>query len=230
MIRPWAPLIFLITVGLGAGGCVVKFSQRSSWDIERIQSLSEELEQIRGLAQLKAQEADQLRRAKALLDQRFAQEIADEEISIGFDERGLVVRVLDRVLFDSGKATLRNEALPVLTKVARILNEELAGQSIGVEGHTDNEPIKRSGWKDNWELSLARARAVVTSLVSEHGVDPNRVAAIGYGEYRPIASNETAEGRRLNRRVEITVLPSRLVNSRTESPEADADPQSPYRK
>ena len=203
-------LVGLLVVSVS--GCVVKFAQRSSWDIRQIQALSEELEQIRSLAQLKADEAEQLRQAKARLEERLAREIAAENVSVGFDDRGLVVRVLDRILFDSGKATLRNEARPVLEKVARILDEELADQAIGVEGHTDNEPIKYSGWKDNWELSLARARAVLTHLV-KHGVDPARISATGYGEYRPIASNDTAEGRSTNRRVEMTVLPRRLAES-----------------
>jgi len=199
--------VVLSIILLASAGCAVRFSKRSPWDIEQIQALSDQLEQFKTLAQLKTDEADRLRQAKELLEQRLSSEIASNEISVGFDQRGLVVRVLDKVLFDSGKVRLRSEASPVLDKVARILNEELADQPIGVEGHTDNEPIRRSGWKDNWELSLARARSVLTDLVEERGVDPSRVSAIGYGEYHPIASNDSTDGRRKNRRVEIVVLP-----------------------
>lgn len=200
-------IIAILSVGIAAGGCAVKFAQRSPWDIQQIQALSQQLEQFRSLAQLKGEEADRLRDAKALLESRLSSEIAHKDIAVGFDERGLVLRALDQVLFDSGKATIRQEAKPILDKVARVLSEELPDQPIGIEGHTDNQPIRRSGWKDNWELSLARARAVVTYLVEKQGVDPRRVAATGYGEYRPIASNGSATGRRANRRVEIVVWP-----------------------
>lgn len=212
-------------VALLAGGCAVKLSQRSPWDVQQIQALSDELEKFRTLAQLKSDEANVLREAKGLLDQRLSSEIADQEIDVGFDERGLVVRALDRILFDSGKAQLRKEAYPVLDKIARILSEELAGQPINIEGHTDNEPIRRSGWKDNWELSMARSRAVLTYLVKERGVDPAHVSASGYGEHRPIASNDTTDGRRMNRRVEIVVLPkgAKATAGPQSSSEAAAD-------
>jgi len=218
----------LVIVGLGlvAGGCAVKFAQRSPWDIQQIQTLSEQLEQFRTLAQLKAEETDSLRHAKAQLERR----LPSPDISVGFDERGLIVRVLDTVLFDSGKAKLRKEAYAVLDQVAQVLNTDVAEQPIAVEGHTDNEPIKRSGWKDNWELSLARARSVLTYLVQERSVAPARVSAVGYGEYRPIASNETPEGRRANRRVEIVVLPrGTTVQGPADSREA-ARGASAYRK
>ena len=199
----------LLSVGLAVllSGCAVKFSKRSSWDIQQLRTLSEQLEQFRTLAELNAEEANRLREAKGRLDQRLSSEISDQDVTVGYDERGLVVRVLDQILFDSGKAKLRPEAHAVLNKVARVLNQEAGDQPIGIEGHTDNQPIKRSGWKDNWELSLARARAVLTYLVKERDLAPTRVSAIGYGEYRPIASNDTPQGRRMNRRVEIVVLP-----------------------
>ncbi len=199
-----------------ASGCAVRFSQRSPWDIQQIQALSDQLGQFKSLAQLNAEEARRLREGKALLDQRLSSEIASDDVSIGFDERGLVVRVLDRVLFDSGKAEVRPEAREVIGAVAGILMQELVDQPISIEGHTDNVPITRSSWKDNWELSLARARAVLTTLVKD-GVQPNRVIAAGYGEYRPIASNDTDAGRRQNRRVEIVVLPSRSTQASGEA-------------
>ena len=194
-------------------GCAVKFSERSPWDIQRIQALSNQLEQFKTLTQLKVEEADRLRQGKALLDERLSSEIASEQVKVGFDERGLVVRLLDRVVFDSGKADVRPDAHAVLDEVARILTHELVAQPVSVEGHTDNVPITRSRWKDNWELSLARARSVLTYLVKERGVSPTKISAAGYGEYRPIASNDRAEGRQENRRVEIVVLPVRAASS-----------------
>ena len=220
----------LMVVAMGLGGCAVKFSQRSPWDIQQLQALSEQLEQVRSLAQLKAEEADRLREAKELLEKRLSSEIADQDISVGFDERGLVVRVLDRVLFDSGKAQLRAQASSVLDKVSRILREELPNQPISIEGHTDNEPIRHSGWKDNWELSLARARAVLTYLVNQRGFDPSRVAAAGYGEYRPLTSNASPEGRRQNRRVEIVALPQRTTHGAAMDESSDAGDSADYHK
>ena len=79
--------------------------------------------------------------------------------------------------------------------------------NIGIEGHTDNEPIEYSGWKSNWELSTARALSVLHYLADQEGIAPQRLSAVGYGEYKPVASNDTKEGRRLNRRVEIVILP-----------------------
>ena len=210
-----------------ASGCAVKFSQRSPWDIQQIQALSEQLEQFRTLAQLKSDEANSLKQTKSALDG-----LESSGISVGYDERGVVVRVLDTVLFDSGKAKLRKEAYAVLDQVAEVLNNQAMNQPIAVEGHTDNEPIKRSGWKDNWELSLARGRSVLTYLVqAPRNVAPARVSAVGYGEYRPIASNDTADGRRMNRRVEIVVLPrGTTVRGPADAEEASRSSNTVYRK
>ena len=187
---------------VAASGCAINFAKRSPWDIQQLADLSDQLEQFKSLAQLKAEEADQLRHAKEMLEKR----LGSSDVSIGYDERGLVARMLDRVLFDSGKAQLRRAAYPVLDKVAQVL-KEVAGQPIGVEGHTDNVPIKKSGWASNKALSEARAQSVVDYLVTQHGLDASRFTAIGYGEDKPITSNGTASGRQKNRRVEIVVLP-----------------------
>ena len=197
----------LMAVVLGVGvvassGCAVTFAKRSPWDIQQLAELSDQLEQFKTLAEMKSQEADEMRRAKELLESR----LNSSQATIGYDERGLVTRLLDQVLFDSGKAELRRGAYPVLDKVAQVLNE-VPGQPLGVEGHTDNVPIKRSGWESNKALSLARANAVVAYLVEHHGINAGRITAVGHGEEKPIASNDTARGRQKNRRVEIVILP-----------------------
>ncbi|MBI4340674.1 MAG: OmpA family protein [Candidatus Omnitrophica bacterium] len=188
-------------VVLMAAGCAINFAKRSPWDIQQLAELSDQLEQFKTLAQLKAEEAEQLRHAKELLEQR----LGASEASVGYDERGLVTRMLDSVLFDSGKAALRPGAGRVLEKVARVL-QELPDQPIGVEGHTDNVPIKRSGWADNQALSVARANAVASAL-QQQGIAAGQMTTIGYGEEHPIASNDTPAGRQKNRRVEIVILP-----------------------
>jgi len=110
------------------------------------------------------------------------------------------------VLFDSGKAKIRSEAHNVLDKVTKVINEKASDRNLAIEGYTDNEPIKKSGWKSNWELSTARATSVLHYL-EERGIEPKKLQATGYGEYRPVASNDTVEGRQKNRRVEIIILP-----------------------
>ena len=187
---------------VATAGCAIQLARRSPWDVEQLAQLSDQLEQFKTLAQLKAEEAEQLRQAKEELEQR----LSSSEVSVGYDERGLVTRMLDRLLFDSGKAELRPTASAVLDKVARVI-EKVRDQPVTVEGHTDNEPIKRSRWKSNTELSVARARTVMDYLVDRHGISPGRLKAVGYGEARPIASNRSATGRQKNRRVEIVIGP-----------------------
>jgi chemotaxis protein MotB len=185
-----------------ATGCAIHFAKRSPWDIQQLAELSDQLEQFKTLARLKAEEAEQLRQAKALLEQR----LGSSDVTVGYDERGLVTRVLDRVLFDSGKAQLRRGAFPVLDQVATVL-AEFPAQPIAIEGHTDSQPIRYSGWADNQSLSIARAAAVADYLVEQHGIDRRRITTIGYGEDHPLAPNDTAVGRQQNRRVEIVMLP-----------------------
>jgi chemotaxis protein MotB len=96
----------------------------------------------------------------------------------------------------------------VLEKVSKVIRDKVSDREIGVEGHTDNDPIKYSGWKSNWELSTARATSVLHYLVEKGGLNPKKLSAIGYGEYRPIMSNDTPEGRQKNRRVEIVIVPN----------------------
>jgi chemotaxis protein MotB len=122
-------------------------------------------------------------------------------------EKGLVITFVADILFDSGKAKVRPEANETLDKVSRVLIENVADLKIGIEGHTDNEPIKASGWKSNWELSVARALSVLHYLQDEKRVEGWRLSAIGYGEQQPLADNATKEGRQLNRRVEIVIMP-----------------------
>ncbi len=183
-------IISIITVFTGCT-FVVQKGRRS--DIEKIESLSRQL--------------DELSRTKSLLEDRLSQEISDRQVRLEMMEKGLVITFVADVLFDSGKAKVKPEAYATLDKVARVLSENVPEYNIGIEGHTDNVPIKFSGWKSNWELSTARALSVLHYIVDEKGIRPSRVSAIGYGEYNPVASNDNAEGRQLNRRVEIVILP-----------------------
>jgi chemotaxis protein MotB len=123
-------------------------------------------------------------------------------VQTAIERRGLVVRVLtDKLLFDSGEATLKPQGLPLLSDVAQLLNLDKSHPII-VEGHTDNVPISTLVFPSNWELSTSRATNVVRYLISQRVSRP-RLAAAGYADLNPVASNATMPGRALNRRVDI---------------------------
>ena len=181
-------------ITLGLAGCSFVFQKGRRSDAQKIEELSAQL--------------DELLRSKSMLEQKFGQEINDKQIKLQMMEKGLVITVVGDLLFDSGKSKIRLEAYPLLDKVSLILKDNMAQFNVGIEGHTDNAPIKLSGWKSNWELSTARALSVLHYLVKDQAIAPERLSAIGYGEYRPVDSNETVDGRKQNRRVEIVILPN----------------------
>jgi chemotaxis protein MotB len=125
-------------------------------------------------------------------------------ITATLDRRGLIIRVSESAFFDLGSAELRTEAEEVLSLIAGFLLR--IPNHVRIEGHTDNLPIRTSKFPSNWELSVNRATACVRYLIVKHGFPPERISALGYGEYRPIASNQTSTGRTKNRRVDIIVL------------------------
>ncbi|MCG5514188.1 flagellar motor protein MotD [Ectothiorhodospira shaposhnikovii] len=127
-------------------------------------------------------------------------------IEVGRDRLWIEVQINTSILFASGSAELASEAVPILERLAAILAQFPA--RIHVEGHTDNIPISTPVYPSNWELSSGRA-ATVVNLFARNGVDPEQMAAIGFGEYRPKADNATPEGRLRNRRVNIVVLAGR---------------------
>ena len=131
----------------------------------------------------------------------------------------LTVNILDRVMFDSGEAELKPAGAAVLRKVAAVLAQH-PNIKVHVIGHTDNVPIRpaaRSRFPSNWELSTARATAAVRFLTENAGVDPRRLGAVGYGEFRPVADNTTPEGRARNRRIAITILSEEMAGADTAS-------------
>jgi len=202
-MKRWIAGLAAVGLGLAGAGCSVNFYAGRASDAKTIEELKSELERLRAQ---KKQEANQLEETKRLLEQRLRDEIGRNQVKLEMAERGLVLTFVAEVLFDSGKAVLRSEATKSLGKVAGVITEKASDRNIGIEGHTDNVPISVSGWKSNWELSTARAISVLHFL-EENGVAPDRLVASGYGEYRPVAANDAAEGRQKNRRVEIVILP-----------------------
>lgn len=123
------------------------------------------------------------------------------------------IRITSVPLFDPGKATLRPEAIAELRKVARVLKEEYRDYVIGIEGHTDADPIRKSGWGSNHELAVERALAVFDYLTKREGIPTSRLFIAGFGPIRPIASNSTPAGKARNRRVEFVIYPPELLTA-----------------
>jgi len=137
-------------------------------------------------------------------------ELASKQVTIRELEGKLTLSMVESILFDSGKAEVKADGLEALKKVAEVL-KNTTDQEILVAGYTDNVPIKgrlAQKYPTNWELSAARAISVVKILMAD-GVDPALLSATGFGEYRPVAENDTPEGRAKNRRMEIILMPRR---------------------
>ena len=149
-------------------------------------------------------EQDNFLELKRLLDAYAKVHGFSGEVQTIITPTGLLVRILtDRLLFDSGSADLQSEGLPLLVEIAHLLNLDQTHQIL-VTGYTDNVPIATAQFPSNWELSTTRAGSVVRFLISQ-GVDENRLEASGYASLHPVASNATAVGRALNRRVEVLI-------------------------
>jgi len=127
----------------------------------------------------------------------------EDAIQVEVTETGMLVNIGDRVLFGLGEASLKPEAFPVLELVAQKLRD--SAKEVFVSGHTDNVPITSGKFRNNWELSSARALSVVEYFISDCNVPPDILAATGYSEFHPIAPNDSAPNRRKNRRVEILI-------------------------
>ena len=181
-------------------------------EIQRLMALKDK--QVEEVKQQKDVELTELEKAKRDLENSLSQELKDYKAKLEMTERGLVLTFLDEIFFDSGKDVIRQDAYPTLQKVTEILNRDVADSKVAIEGHTDNEPIKHSGWKSNWELSSARALAVLHNFVDKGKVDPHRVSAIAYGEFHALMPNDSPQGQQQNRRVEIVILPSQLEKVR----------------
>lgn len=131
----------------------------------------------------------------------------DTEVKVEQFESEVILRFNDLLLFDSGKASIKTAGVPVLSSMGdKISTYFEKGYRIRLEGHTDNIPIQNAQFPSNWELSAARAIAVAKFYINQMGFDPAKISTEGFGEHKPIASNDTAQGRSENRRVEIKLV------------------------
>ncbi len=159
------------------------------------------------------------------LSQALAQQIAAKTVALEMGPDGLVISLREAGFFDSGSAAPKPAAMPTLRAIAARLSG--TPYDLRIEGHTDNVPIHTPQFDSNWELSSARATSIARLFLELKAIPPERISAAGYAEYHPVASNDTAAGRAMNRRVDLVVLPRAKLDF---AASAGAQPSGPWRK
>jgi len=134
-------------------------------------------------------------------------ELEKLNIEVKESKSGISLTMSEILLFEPGSDVLSGKGKSILDKVADILKEKYPDNEINIEGHTDNQPIQKSGWKSNWELGSSRSLSVLHYLVEEKGLNAKKVSGTTYGEFRPVEDNSTPEGQAKNRRAVILILP-----------------------
>ena len=182
--------------------------------------LQQELTNSHAKIEALIKEKEQERQKQQEMETQMRSALESRDVTISELQGKLTVNILDRVLFASGEAELKPEGEQVLAQVASVLTQH-TNRQIYVIGHTDNVPIRGTlygRFSSNWELSTARATAAVRYLTEKAGVNPAMLAAVGYGEYHPIASNATPEGRAKNRRIAIVIVPENFLPLESREP------------
>jgi chemotaxis protein MotB len=174
-----------------------------SGTISVIPSMRKLAQVSKGRVKSKGGEKD-FKATKASIEAYLMKARAQDKVSVTITQRGLVVSLKEAGFFDSGSATLKQSSHALLNDVVESLTSY--SNAIRVEGHTDNVPISSQAFPSNWELSTSRATHVVQYLIKQDDFDPANVSAAGYGEYRPVADNDSDEGRMKNRRVDLVLL------------------------
>jgi chemotaxis protein MotB len=154
------------------------------------------------------EEIKRMEEIQAKFDEFLSANNLEEDIATSMEERGVVIRFQDSVLFPKSSADLYQKATVILAGFSSIIAE--LGNPIRIEGHTDNLPINTERFPSNWELSTARATNVLRFLIKE-GVSGEKLSAVGYGEFRPLVANDCEENRKKNRRVDIVLLRESLI-------------------
>lgn len=146
----------------------------------------------------------QIRGIQEAIEKAMAPEIRRHVVEIKQQREGLVISLREMGFFDSGSATLRRSSADAIERLLAVLKDR--PEMLRIEGHTDNIPIHNAQFKSNWELSTARAMELLRIFISDYKLAPERLTVSGYGEYHPVDTNDTSEGRSHNRRVDIVVL------------------------
>lgn len=217
MKAKFAIILFLAVFTMSGCAYIQKAKRTDELELENAnlrkkitQLEKDKTKEVNRIYEQKDKELSELERAKRELEESLKKEIGDYKAKLQMTERGLVITFVSEIFFDSGKDKVKEDGKGTLDKVAEVLNRDVPNSAVAVEGHTDNDPIKYSGWKSNWELSSARALAVLHYLVDECKVEPQRLSANGYGEFHPVVPNDSVQNKQKNRRVEIVILPSKL--------------------
>lgn len=171
-----------------------------------ILQLQSELEKFKGIADADREQIERALKAQETLTDGMRSYLESNSLGITRDQQQLTLNLSDKLLFSSGSSVIKDGGLEILRDLGALLSERADELQILIGGHTDNIPVSGSVG-NNWNLSAVRAVNVVRFFESELGIDSERMAAVGYGEHRPIASNATAEGRSSNRRIEIVLVP-----------------------
>jgi len=151
-----------------------------------------------------ATETQSLQEAQEAIQKALDPEIQRREVAMSMRREGLVVSLKEMGFFDSGSATVRPGSLDAISRLAGVLKQR--PESLRIEGHTDNIPIHTARFATNWELSTARATDLIQLLIMNYEIPPSHLSAAGYGEFHPVASNDTPEGRAQNRRLDVVIL------------------------
>jgi chemotaxis protein MotB len=158
---------------------------------------------MRALGRVRAEEKD-FRQIKSSIEAYLVKQGALNKVSLSITRRGLIVSLKEAGFFDSGQAQIRPDAYELINTISEVMTQY--NNPLRVEGHTDNIPISTSQFPSNWELSTARATNGLKYLIKHFDVDPDKISATGYAEFRPLAENTTPEGRAKNRRVDLVML------------------------
>lgn len=158
-----------------------------------------------GAAKARAEEKD-FRQIKATVEAYLIKQGAQNKVTLEITRRGLIVSLKEAGFFNSGQANIKPESYELINTIAEVMTQY--NNPLRVEGHTDNIPISTAQFPSNWELSTSRATNGLKYLLKNFDVNSDKISATGYGEFRPIADNSTAEGRSKNRRVDLVMLSS----------------------
>ena len=197
--------------GMSTAGTAPKINVISSKSINIMPTLKPELSIVpagrtgRGQGKTRAEEKD-FRQIKASIEAYLVKQGAQNKVALTITRRGLIVSLKEAGFFDSGQAQIKPEAHELINTISEVMTQY--NNPLRVEGHTDNVPINSSQFPSNWELSTARATNGLKYLIKHFDVDPDKISATGYAEFRPIADNTSPDGRGKNRRVDLVMLSS----------------------
>lgn len=196
-------------------------TQSSSDNIKNvITQLSEKDKYINGIREAMTQKDSLNLAIKYHLTKNLTDGIQDEDIEVNVEKTVVFISISDKLLFKSGSYNVTDKAYTVLEKIARVINDQ-PEMEVMIEGHTDSTPIKRNIIQDNWDLSALRATSITRILQYKYGVKPERLIAAGRSQYIPLAPNDTAENKAINRRTKIIIMPK--LNQFFELLEQDAE-------